>query len=162
MDYNGIVDVHNIDWYSSMLEHSKLLDMNNFLHNISLYVVYLSYLQPRAPSATIPHIPSILALHGLLAIAPFLVNIDESRDFDFNSEDMYKDNPLTSINPHNYGSLFSKEGLGFNQFESMVGVISRLVLLERLAQSFALEKATLSLSQEYGLQDGNLPWIRPQ
>jgi deoxyxylulose-5-phosphate synthase len=41
LHYYGIVDTHHIDWYTTTLEHLKSLDMNDFLHVISPYVVNL-------------------------------------------------------------------------------------------------------------------------
>ena len=41
--YNSLVctimDAHDLEWFSAMLEEYKSLDINNFLHNVSLYVV---------------------------------------------------------------------------------------------------------------------------
>jgi hypothetical protein len=42
MHYYSILDAYHIDWYTTTLEHLKSLDMNDFLHDISSYVLNLS------------------------------------------------------------------------------------------------------------------------
>jgi hypothetical protein len=39
LHYYSIVDAHGLDWYSTMLDHYKLLNMNDFLLDVSRYVV---------------------------------------------------------------------------------------------------------------------------
>jgi hypothetical protein len=65
LHYHSIVDACDLQWFSWMLEHCKLLDMNDFLHNESPYVV--SQVRPQycapstvalqyAPSSGAPHV----------------------------------------------------------------------------------------------------------
>jgi hypothetical protein len=43
--------LHNIEWFKLMLDHLKTLDMNNFLHDVSPYVVNLQRVQALASIA---------------------------------------------------------------------------------------------------------------
>jgi hypothetical protein len=70
------------DWYTMMMEHSKSLDWNNFLHKCNSYIENLLHVQPRATIA-----PS-----DALTI---LVNITESREIEHNPNSIDKDSPQT-------------------------------------------------------------------
>ena len=39
LNYQGIMDPTDLEWYTVILEECKLLNINNFLHDVSLYVV---------------------------------------------------------------------------------------------------------------------------
>jgi hypothetical protein len=38
MHYRGIVDIRDADWYNTVLKECSLLDVNDFLHEVSPYV----------------------------------------------------------------------------------------------------------------------------
>ena len=48
LHYYGIIDERDRKWYTEMLEHCKSLDMNNFLHNLCLYVVNRPHIESRS------------------------------------------------------------------------------------------------------------------
>jgi hypothetical protein len=73
-----------------MLEHSKSLDMNDFLYNVSMYMINLYHLQPCTSLAAAP-----------LTAIPSLFNIGEFGDFVLNSQSMYKDCLPTPTDPSN-------------------------------------------------------------
>jgi hypothetical protein len=61
--YRNIVDTRDLEWFEVMLEKCDLLDINNFLHDISLYVVNQLCPPYRAPTAGVPQqAPSSTAL----------------------------------------------------------------------------------------------------
>jgi hypothetical protein len=39
LNYRGIIDLTDVEWYTVILEECKLLNINDFLHNVSPYVV---------------------------------------------------------------------------------------------------------------------------
>jgi hypothetical protein len=39
MHYRGIVDAPDLEWYTPILDECKSLDINDFLHDVSPYVV---------------------------------------------------------------------------------------------------------------------------
>ena len=39
LNYQGIMDSTDLEWYTAIFEEYKSLDINDFLHNISVYVV---------------------------------------------------------------------------------------------------------------------------
>jgi hypothetical protein len=39
LHYHGIMDARDLQWFLWILEHCKSIDMNDFLHNVSPYVV---------------------------------------------------------------------------------------------------------------------------
>jgi hypothetical protein len=39
LNYRGIIDPTDLEWYTTILEECKYLDINEFLHNVSPYVV---------------------------------------------------------------------------------------------------------------------------
>jgi hypothetical protein len=64
LNYRGIMDPTDLEWYIAILEECKSLDINDFLHNVSPYVVNRTLPPQRAaPSnvsnssrpATVPH-----------------------------------------------------------------------------------------------------------
>jgi hypothetical protein len=49
LHYCGIMDTHDLEWFSAMLEECKSLDINDLLHNVIPYVVSRPHPQYRAP-----------------------------------------------------------------------------------------------------------------
>jgi hypothetical protein len=39
LNYRGIIDPTDLEWYTAILEECKSLDINDFLHNVGPYVV---------------------------------------------------------------------------------------------------------------------------
>jgi hypothetical protein len=39
LNYRGIIDPTDLEWYTAILEECKSLDINDFLHDVSPYVV---------------------------------------------------------------------------------------------------------------------------
>jgi hypothetical protein len=78
--------------------------MNDFLHNISSYVINLQHVQARAPTA-----PS--------AVTPPLVDITKSRKSDYNIDNMEEDTPPNEA--PNWGLTFHEGHLRFNYFGTM-------------------------------------------
>jgi hypothetical protein len=104
------------------LEECKLLDINDFLHNVSPYVVnryVVSRLRPqyRAPPTGAPQLaPS-------LAVLP--VHFIESNIFESVPVMMHERSPDTLEDLPNWGTTFSGGRARFEQFGTMEGAVLR-------------------------------------
>jgi hypothetical protein len=52
MHYRGIMDICDADWYDTVLKECSSLEINNFLHDVSLYVTN-QLLPPYCVAATV-------------------------------------------------------------------------------------------------------------
>jgi hypothetical protein len=63
LHYRGIVDTRDLEWFEVMLEECDLLDISDFLHNVSPYMVNRPRPSYRAPATGVPQqAPSSAAL----------------------------------------------------------------------------------------------------
>jgi hypothetical protein len=53
LNYRGIIDPMDLEWYTAILEECKSLDINDFLHNVSPYVVNRTLPPQRAASSNV-------------------------------------------------------------------------------------------------------------
>jgi hypothetical protein len=53
LNYRGIIDPTDLKWYTAILEECKSLDMNDFLHNVSPYVVNRTLPPQQAASSNV-------------------------------------------------------------------------------------------------------------
>jgi hypothetical protein len=53
LNYRGIIDPTDLKWYTAILEECKSLDINDFLHDVSTYVVTRTLPPQRAASSNV-------------------------------------------------------------------------------------------------------------
>jgi hypothetical protein len=53
LNYQGIIDPTDLEWYTAILEECKSLDINDFLHDVSPYVVTRTLPPQRAASSNV-------------------------------------------------------------------------------------------------------------
>jgi hypothetical protein len=144
MHYRGIVDAPNLEWYTAILDEYKLLDINDFLHNGSPYVVT----QPLLPKHAAPSNVSQSARHSAMPPRCILEldifeSVERARE---RSSDTREDTP-------SLGTLYGEGSRGFNQFGTIQGEVTISDLITKPGAFAAAGGIPVSSSQGYQFQD---------
>jgi hypothetical protein len=144
MHYRGIVDAPNLEWYTAILDEYKLLDINDFLHNGSPYVVT----QPLLPKHAAPSNVSQSARHSAMPPRCILEldifeSVERARE---RSSDTREDTP-------SLGTLYGEGSRGFNQFETMQGEVIRSDFITEPGAFAAARGVPVSSSRGYQPHD---------
>jgi hypothetical protein len=116
MHYRGIVDICDIDWYDTVLKEYSSLDVNDFLHDVSLYVTN----QP----LPLYHAVAIAGGQGAPSTSAPPVRLVETEIFHDSHERRRPQYPDISGDEPYMGTSFGQGGGGFNQFGSMERALS--------------------------------------
>jgi hypothetical protein len=116
LNYRGIIDPTDLEWYTVILEECKLLDINDFLHNVSPYVVNRLLPPQRAASSNVSDSsrPVAVPCHRLVETDIF-GSVEMARE---RSSALHQDTP-------NLGIFFGEGSREFNQFGTMWGEMRR-------------------------------------
>jgi hypothetical protein len=144
MHYHGIVDSCDAEWYDAVLDECSLLDVNDFLHDVSLYVTNRP-LPPywEAVTATSQGAPSTSAPPVQFIESDIFEAAHETRLLqypDINGDELYM------------GMSFRQGGGGFNQFESMERAVSGSDFLSNLGPSTLDGTEPVTSSRRYKSQ----------
>ena len=112
LNYQGIIDPTDLEWYTAILRECKKLDINNFLQDVSPYVVNRPLPPQRAASSSMPNSsrPTVVPRRRLVE-----TDIFESEEIA----------PKRSSTPCQDNPLSGKGSRKFDQFGSMQGEMRR-------------------------------------
>jgi hypothetical protein len=144
MHYHGIVDIRDADWYDMVLKECLLLDVNDFLHDVSPYVTNRP-LPPYCAAAT-------AGGQGTPSTFAPLVRLVETDIFDESHETRLLRYPNISRDEPYMGTSFGQGSGGFNQFGSMERAIFGSDFLSNLGPSALHGTEPISSSRGYELQ----------
>ena len=141
MYYLGIMDKPDLEWYTAILDECKSLDINDFLHNVSLYVVTWpqhaasSNVSQSARHSTVP--PCCIVESNIFGSTERACK----RSFD-----TWEHIPSLDI-------LYGEDIWGFNQFGTMQGEVTRSDFITEPGAFIVAGRVPISLSRGYQSQD---------
>jgi hypothetical protein len=144
MHYRGIVDICDIDWYDTVLKEYSSLDVNDFLHDVSLYVTN----QP----LPLYHAVAIAGGQGAPSTSAPPVRLVETEILHDSHERRLFQYPDISGDKLYIGTSFGQGGGGFNQFRSMERAVSESDSLSNLGPLALHGMELVSSSQGYESQ----------
>jgi hypothetical protein len=116
LHYWGIMDPLDLEWYTTILNECKSLDINDFLHDVSPYVVTRPLPSHRAKSTNISNSARPAAVPRRRIIESEIFQSAETGQV--RSHDSREDTPYL-------GTLVEEGNRGFNQFGTMQGEVTR-------------------------------------
>lgn len=93
-----------------MLDHLKMLDMNEFMHDISPHVINLQLVQAHAPIVVV-------------VVTQPITKLNEFGEFDHSPQN--RDKVIPPNDAPDWWSSFQHGPLGFNQFSILDGLMSK-------------------------------------
>jgi hypothetical protein len=116
LNYRGIIDPTDLEWYTAILEEYKSLDINDFLYNVSPYVVNCTLPPQRATSSNVSDSSRPAAVPRCrLVETDIFGSVETARE---RSSAPRQDTP-------NLGTFFGEGSREFNQFGTMRGETRR-------------------------------------
>jgi hypothetical protein len=115
LHYWGIMDPLDLEWYTAILNECKSLNINDFLHNVSPYVVTRPLPPQRAEPTKISNLshPTAVPRHRIVESKIF-----QSVETRWVRSDSREDTPYL-------GTLVGEGSREFNQFGTMQGEVTR-------------------------------------
>jgi hypothetical protein len=110
LNYRGIMDPPDMEWYTAILKECKSLGINDFLHDVSPYVVTRPLPPQRAAPTNVSQLtrPVVVPRHRIVELEIF-----ESGETALERPHDSREDSKT------LGTLFGEGSGGFNQFETI-------------------------------------------
>ena len=145
MHYRSIVDSCDFEWYDKVLKACVSLDVNDFLHDISPYV--MNRLLPPY------HVAATASSHGAPSTSAQLVRLVETKKFHNSHRKRLSNYPDINRDEPYMGTSFEQGSRGFNQFGSIEGAVSGCNFLRNPDLSTLDGMEPVSLTQGYQSQE---------
>jgi hypothetical protein len=116
LNYQDIKDPIDLEWYTTILEECKSLDINDFLHNVSLYVVNRTLPPQRAATSNLSDLSHPAAVPRRRLVETDIFGSGETARK--RSSAPHQDTP-------NLGTFLGEGSREFNQFGTMQGEMRR-------------------------------------
>jgi hypothetical protein len=116
LNYRGIIDPTDLEWYTAILEECKSLDINDFLHNVGPYVVNRTLPPQRAASSNVSDSSRPVAVPRRRLV---------ETDIFGSGETAWERSSAPCQDTPNLGTFLGERSHEFNQFGTMRGEMRR-------------------------------------